>query len=214
MMIRSISKFMMMVKTIITNARRAEILTPMKQFGVDEVFMDECDKKSKEASDIIAKQKLEYQELDIAYDNAYAKRDECEKNIKILSNILKLHLRDNEEIANRIGLYKPKKSKIDERIDQMQSFFLAVIEEPNLINELSGYKITQAIIEGYIADIQEYKELRSIVKSEKGQAENATKQRDKVLEELEFYVDKIRTIAKISLADSPQLLEELNVKVK
>jgi SPX domain protein involved in polyphosphate accumulation len=96
----------------------------------------------------------------------------------------------------------------------MQSFFLAVIEEPNLINELSVYKITQAIIEGYIADIQEYKELRSIVKSEKGQAENATKQRDKVLEELEFYVDKIRTIAKISLADSPQLLEELNVKVK
>jgi len=205
---------MMSVKTIFTNARRPEILTPMQQFGVDEPFLDECDQKSREASDIIAKQKLEYQELDIAYNNAYSKRDECEKNINILSKILRLHLRDNDEMANRIGLYKPKKSKVDDRIDQMHSFFLAVIKEPNLVNELSVYKITLAVVEGYIADIEEYKNLRSIVKSEKGQAENATQQRDKVLEELEFYVDKIRTIAKISLADSPQLLEELGVNVK
>ena len=64
------------------------------------------------------------------------------------------------------------------------------------------------------AQVEQAMTLNTAQEREKGEAQEATKQRDAALKALDEWLVDFRVIARIALEDNPQLLEALNIGVK
>lgn len=78
---------------------------------------------------------------------------------------------------------------------------------------LAGYQLSQEELAQNQASVEALIAIRNRRLQKKGEAEEATQQRNKVMKELNAWMKEFRTIARLALKDSPQLLEALGIKV-
>ncbi|MEK6476760.1 hypothetical protein WJR50_04460 [Catalinimonas sp. 4WD22] len=78
---------------------------------------------------------------------------------------------------------------------------------------LAGYQLSQEELAQNQASVEALIAIRNRRLQKKGEAEEATQQRNKVMKELNAWMKEFRTIARLALKDSPQLLEALGMKV-
>ena len=72
---------------------------------------------------------------------------------------------------------------------------------------------TEAILTTALQEIDQIYELQETINREQGDAQNATQVRDMKFEELIDWLSDYETVARIALADQPQLLEKLGIVV-
>jgi hypothetical protein len=159
------------------------------------------------------KQKKEYQEESLAYDNYYALKSECKSIAKRNFRLVKLGSRADGDLQNRLKLFTPKALGIKEWIMQTADFYNRV-NEATFLASLAKYKITAESLNCDITQLTSLNTLRNEAMSEKGQAQEATRVRNEKMEELEDFCLELKTIALISLEKQPQLLEMLGILVR
>jgi len=94
------------------------------------------------------------------------------------------------------------------------AFYNSLLLESGILEKLAKYNFT---IERLTAEKQELEgllRLRTRATLEKGQAQEATRQRNQKLEELEDYCGILKAVVIIALADRPQLMESLGILVR
>ena len=79
---------------------------------------------------------------------------------------------------------------------------------------MAKYNVTKKELDAAGLKIEEVSTLDEVVGQEMGDAQNATKQRDIKLDELNVWINEFEKVAKIALKDQPQLLEKLGIVVK
>ncbi|WP_289054393.1 hypothetical protein [Carboxylicivirga marina] len=82
------------------------------------------------------------------------------------------------------------------------------------LSAYAQFGITQEMLEAGQAEILAVEAQDETIMREKGDAQNATMERDDSFEKLAEWVQDYETIARIALIDKPQLLEKLGIVVK
>ncbi len=95
--------------------------------------------------------------------------------------------------------------------EQARHFYTALLSDTDAQTQLARYKITPEALQAAQSQVEQAFALNSAQEREKGEAQDATRQRDAAIEALSEWLSEFRVVARIALEDTPQLLEALNM---
>jgi len=201
-------------RLLIFNSKDAEIQPLLKAVGVDNAYITQGTNLYNQAMALMDKQKKEYQEQSLAYDNFYVAKDEADDNYSRTYKLVKVMSRNNKDLQNRLKFQNGKSAVIEGWIEQGIDFYNLLQNETEFLATLAKFKITANRINAESKALQDLRTLRNQATQEKGQAQEATRLRNEKLDELADYCTELKALAEIALESQPQLLEKLGILVR
>ena len=128
--------------------------------------------------------------------------------------ISRIALKGEVAIFQKLDLFGTRKDSLSGWIAQAKQFYLNALLDATVLSKLAGFGITQVKLEAGKALLEETETKNAAQEKEKGEAQQATKERDKATDELFEWLSDFTVIARIALEDKPQLLEKLGIFVK
>jgi hypothetical protein len=209
-----INEFLLFTHVMIENVSDPGIKTALASYGFSGEKLLDGKKLYDEA---IALQNLQKQK----YGERIAATAELEQAWKIAKQqymktlkIARVAFRENVKADKATILYGIRKQSLSGWLEQAQIFYTNILNDSELMNILSmyGYSPEKLRRESTLIDEVLDKSLRQ--KQVIGEAQEATEARDKKISELAKWVSDLRAVAKVALAEDPQQLEKLGVRVK
>lgn len=99
-------------------------------------------------------------------------------------------------------------------LETVKKFYTEVLADTALQTKLSRLKITVEDLNVANTLIGELETARAVYMKEKGESQDATKQKDAVFVQLDDWMSEFYAVARIALQDNIQLLEALGVIVR
>jgi hypothetical protein len=211
---KTINQKLSSYRTLIFNSRNEEIAPYLAQYGIDAAYLDEGEELYRETMRLVDLQKQEYKEERTAFDIYYAQKDEVEKMFKKTRDLVRALCRNDPDLQSRLNFSPLSGRRIHDWIQTGIEFYNGVLLESSILEKLAKFNITTEQLRGQKQELENLLHLRTQTALEKGQAQEATRQRNQKLEELEDYCNVLKTVAAIALADRPQLMESLGVLVR
>ncbi len=197
----------------LTNATDPEILEATQTFNYDTERIAEGTTLLHEALQFNVKQEKEYGEqyaATIAVEEAFEefKYGTYMPHIKIGR---KLFANDNG-ILEMLNLNGERKWSYDELANQARIFYENALSTPQVVSKFSVVNITAETLQAGLDQLTNLGLLRAAQKKESSEAQQATDERDQAMDKITEWMSLYYTVAKIALADKPQLLEKLGIK--
>lgn len=126
----------------------------------------------------------------------------------------KVIFRKDEVTLKQLGLTGQYSRAYTKWIATMKTFYNGVRSNAAHLAKLLVFKITEEEITACITEINAIETTRTLYLKEVGESQDATKSKDKALEELEEWMSDFYAVAKIAMEDQPQLLESLGLLVR
>ena len=136
--------------------------------------------------------------------------EETRRQFRRHIDVVKIALADQPVAFNNLNV-TPLSTKQDAWQAQATYFYVKVTD---YLDILKDYKISREELAQNQANLDALVALRNRRKQLKGDAEEATRSRDISLRDLRLWMKEFYGIARVALADKPQLLEVLGIKVK
>jgi phage gp46-like protein len=99
-------------------------------------------------------------------------------------------------------------------LGQVKQFYTQALARADLLDQLDDLNVTAAKLQAGLALVTALEAARETQQSQIGAKQNATEDRDKVLDDLRAWLSKYLAVAELALEDEPQLLESLGVLVR
>jgi hypothetical protein len=99
-------------------------------------------------------------------------------------------------------------------LETVNLFYNLLNTDAAILAELAPLQVTQEHVTALIADLNSLEDLRAAYIQAKGNAQNATKTKNKAFKYLEKWMSDFYAVARLALEDEPQLLESLGKLVK
>ncbi len=192
----------------------AKILNAVTPMGYPETKLNEGAALLDEATTLVETQKREYGELDAAQAVFETERLAANTNYINTVRISRIAFKNDVKATSTLELNGRRARTISGWLKQTLGFYRALLSNDEWKAALAVYGQTEEILNARLAAIESVAAASEAVKKEKGDAQNATQERDMKLEELVDWVNDYEVIARIALADRPQLLEKLGIVVK
>ncbi|MBU0473814.1 MAG: hypothetical protein KKF62_06580 [Bacteroidetes bacterium] len=128
--------------------------------------------------------------------------------------ISRIALRDEFAISQKLALNSRRKESLSGWISQAKQFYLNALSDSTVLAKLAAYGITQEKLEAGKALLEETEVKNASQEKEKGEAQQATKERDNAADDLFEWLADFTVIARIALEEKPQLLEKLGIFVE
>lgn len=206
--------FMLRGQILISNALKdQEILNAVSAYGYDTAKLSEGKALYDAVLDSMNQQKKDYGGQTEATNEAkQALKDADAVYMKTLK-VARVALQNSVKAQTSMQIHGQRKKSLSGWIDQMEAFYGNLLLDQELLTEMAKFGYTDKKLSA------EYDVMKSVVdknllqKQEKGKAQESTEQKDLKLKELTQWVADFRAIAKVALADSPQILEKLGITV-
>jgi hypothetical protein len=197
----------------LTNATDPEILEATQNFNYDTERIAEGTVLLQQAQQLNIKQEKEYGEQYSAttvLDNAIDEFNDSTymPHIRLAR---KLFASDNG-ILSMLDVNGRRRWRYEEYISQARTFYYNALSTPQVLSKFSLVNITTETLQAGLDQLANLDLLRAAQKKESGEAQQATDDRDRAMDEINEWMSLYYTVAKIALADKPQLLEKLGVK--
>jgi hypothetical protein len=210
----SIANFLADSRILIENAKSVpEVSGVLAGYGYDAKRMEEGSGLWAEADALRKKQTKEYGEQ-------YGATAEVEHAWELGSSaymktlkVARIVFGDEPNAAAALRLYGPRKLSISGWIDQAATFYANLRSEAKLAEKMGKYGYTADKLDAEAALVEELRKKAQAQAKETGEAQAATAERDKKLEELDAWVSDLRAICRVAFYESPQELEKLGVLV-
>ena len=121
---------------------------------------------------------------------------------------------EQPETLSILGLKSGISERVQASIEQIEVFYTKLQASEELRTPLEVLKITSQHINQKAEEIQKVRKLYLTFLKEKGESQNATKQKNAAFLEVDKWVKKFYSIAKIALEEEPQLLEVIGKFVR
>ena len=190
------------------------ILNAVSLIGYTQEKLTEGQNLLTEATTLVETQKREYGEVDAAQQEYEGQRTNAHKVYMAVLAISKIAFKGDVQAISTLDLTGRRASTFSGWLNQTRSFYRAILANEAWKTELAKYGQTAEMLTAELAMVDAVAAASENKKKEMGDAQNATQQRDEKIEELAEWVNDYEVIARIALAESPQLLEKLGIVVK
>lgn len=153
--------------------------------------------------------KAETAEEKLAYDQFRKKFEALKKSYTIDRKKVKIIYKNEAATLSVLGVKGTVSIRITEFLDSVDTLYKQLRASEDLLRPLARLKITEEHITAQLEALEEVKTAYNAYTKEKGESQQATKDKDKALAYLEKWVREFYAIAKIALEDQPQLLESV-----
>ena len=192
----------------------SKVLYAVSPMGYPEAKLNEGADLLGGTTTLVETQKKEYGELDEAQASFAAERKETNQTYMDMVSIGRVALKNDVKAITTLELNGRRARTISAWLKQTLGFYRAILANDEWKAALAVYGQTEEILTTQVAAIEGVAAASESVRKEKGDAQNATKERDEKIEELVDWVNDYEVIARIALADKPQLLEKIGILVK
>ncbi|WP_412060705.1 hypothetical protein [Rubrivirga sp. IMCC45206] len=118
----------------------------------------------------------------------------------------------DREARKALGFSGRRKRSTAGWIRQAQQFYANALADPDYVAKFAGISIPQTELEDGQARAAAVAAADETQEREKGDAQRAKDKRDQALDALDDFMDPFLGIARVALADDPQLLEKLMIR--
>ena len=194
--------------------KQPEIATIMAEFGYDETLLTEGKTlltKTRQAFDF---NKKEDDETSEAYKNFTTLKDNLATTYTLHRKKAKVIFRKESTTLNKLSLSGSLPTAYIKWLETVKKFYTVASSDSEIQSKLVRLKITTEELNGTIEQISNLELARAEYLREKGESQDATKQKDKAFGEIDDWMSEFYAVAKIALEDNPQLLESLGKFVR
>ena len=194
--------------------KQPEIATIMAEFGYDETLLTEGKTlltKTRAAFDF---NKKEDDETSEAYKNFTTLKDNLATTYTLHRKKAKVIFRKESTTLNKLSLSGSLPTAYIKWLETVKKFYTVASSDSEIQSKLVRLKITTEELNGTIEQISNLELARAEYLREKGESQDATKQKDKAFGEIDDWMSEFYAVAKIALEDNPQLLESLGKFVR
>ena len=191
-----------------------EIATIMAEFGYDETLLTEGKTlltKTRQAFDF---NKKEDDETSEAYKNFTELKENLAKTYTLHRKKGKVIFRKEPTTLSKLALTGSLPTAYIKWLEVVKKFYTVASADSDVQSKLVRLKITTEELNGTIELISNLELARAEYLREKGESQDATKQKDKAFGEIDDWMSEFYAVAKIALEDNPQLLESLGKFVR
>ncbi len=202
-------------RLVFTNLSQvAEIQTQMADYGYDETAINEGKALYEKAKNLYDVRQTESTEAKQAYDvfaNAFEQLQEQYKKHRKKAKVA---------LLKKTNLYEPfhLKKRIPQAylkfMQEAEIFYVQMQNNEEAKPLLARFKLNEEIATAQLDAIETVAELRAKYEKEKGESQQATKNKNKAFEDIAEWIREFFTVAEIALEDHPQLLESIGKFVK
>ena len=194
--------------------KQTEIATIMAEFGYDETLLTEGKTlltKTRAAFDF---NKKEDDETSEAYKNFTTLKENLATTYTLHRKKAKVIFRKESTTLNKLSLSGSLPTAYIKWLETVKKFYTVASSDSEIQSKLVRLKITTEELNGTIEQISNLELARAEYLREKGESQDATKQKDKAFGEIDDWMSEFYAVAKIALEDNPQLLESLGKFVR
>ncbi|WP_319503078.1 hypothetical protein [uncultured Draconibacterium sp.] len=191
-----------------------KILDAVTPMGYPQEKLNEGLALLNESTTLVETQVREYGEMDEAQAVFEAERVATNTNYMDMIRIARVAFKNDVKATSTLELNGRRSRTISGWLKQTHGFYRAILANEEWKAALAVYGQTEEKLSAQLAAVEAVATASETVKKEKGDAQNATQERDEKIEELLDWVSDYEVIARIALADKPQLLEKLGIVVK
>lgn len=201
--------------SIFENISKNEVLkTELAEFGYDEAEIAKGKALYDTAETKIDTNKTETTEEKLAYEKFTQKFEELKTAYTTDRKKVKIIYKDEDVKLSALAVKGVASIRISEILDNADTLYKQLKANEELLTPLKKLKIDEVYLDTQIALLEEVKALYQAYTKEKGESQQATKDKDQALANLEKWVREFYAIAKIALEDKPQLLESVSKFVR
>ncbi|MCF8263043.1 MAG: hypothetical protein K9I99_00960 [Melioribacteraceae bacterium] len=164
-----------------------------------------------EAFNLHRKQQIEYAEKFSATDELNKARQKASLTYMKFIKLARIKFKDNRGVYTELGLSGKRKLNLSGWLNQAKMFYANLLTNEEAKTGLSTFGITnEKLLEGK-ALVDAVETAQSIQRKESGEAQQATKDRDSKIDELESWYSDFVSVARIALEEKPQYLEMFGI---
>lgn len=195
-------------------AKEMELKTELAEYGYDEAKISEGKALYDKARQTFDANVKETREETTASLNFQKKYQNFHKNYTTHRKKARIVFEDNAEAFAQLNLKNTPARAIAKFLEETRAFYQLLDTSETLRNQLKQLKITEQDIKNQLQLLGEVEKSYADYQKEKGESQQATKDKDNAFDALDKWVSRFHKIAKIALEDKPQLLESVGKFVR
>ena len=195
-------------------SKEGDLKTELAEYGYDENKISEGKALYNEARkyfDINLKETREETSASLAFQEKY---QNIQKKYSVHRKKARIVFEENEEALRQLKLKGNASRAIASAMEEMRAFYQLLDTTPSLLTPLKQLKISEQDVKSQLQEFPEVEKAYATYLQEKGESQQATRDKNKAFEALDKWVSKFYKVAKIALEDRPQLLEALGKFVR
>ncbi len=178
-------------------------------FGYDEVKIQAGKTLYDETQALVNQQKVEYGEQYEATEAVKSAWTEADKVYKRTLKVGRVAFKGNKKARNALVLGDARKKSLSGWLQQAIPFYDNLLKQADLIAAIETFGYTQTKLEVEQKLVKAVFDANQLQETEKGDAQEATENRDAKLDALDDWMVDFKEIAEAALEDNPQRLEKL-----
>jgi len=137
--------------------------------------------------------------------------EKADKEYMRFVKVARIALKSEHALYQKLDLSGTRKKTLSGWLAQAKQFYLNALADTVVLEKMAAYGMTQAKLEAGKTQIEETETANASQEKEKGEAQQATLERDNAVDLLEDWLSDFIAIARIALEEKPQLLEKLGI---
>jgi hypothetical protein len=206
----SIDERLLAAQVAIDNALGdAGIQAALDAFGYDAARLGAGRALYEDALALVNAQKAEYGDQYEASAAVRAAWDAADAAYMRTLKVARVALQDDPKARAALMLGGDRKQSLSGWMDQATAFYTNLLGDGDLMAAMAGFGFDAAKLEAEQALVEAVVEANLVQEREKGEAQDATKQRDASLDAMDAWMSDFKAIARVALEGNAQWLEKL-----
>lgn len=155
----------------------------------------------------------EYGDLEAAFARRNQQREKLELVFKNHLAVAKIVFKNDHAAITALKLTGSAPSTFSGWVSRVSTFYNNLLASRSWVSGMASFNISEEALNATLQEVIKLDADANRIMLEKGDAQNAVKQRDALFEDLYEWVNDYESIARLALAAKPQLLEKLGIVV-